>query len=164
MVDFALAAEREDGLKPENSISASSPSPPVSTDHDDDDGSSCWGLSCWRSASGRDGNSPSAGHCGRRRLAGFPVLTLYTMPVIYLFFARLERRFSSRRRMGEASGMEASSARAPSSAGASLNAGRGSDFAEHHPSPGCDGVVDAQRRVAWNRRLPQPPDCVPAQY
>ena len=112
MVDFALAAEREDGLTPENSIYQA-----------------C--LLRFRpimmtTMAALLGALPLAVGVGTgwefRRPLGIAVvggllvsqfLTLYTTPVIYLFFARLERRFSSRRRMGEASRMEASSARAP---------------------------------------------------
>ena len=40
----------------------------------------------------RLGAAPAAGHRDRRRTAGQPVLTLYTTPVIYLYFDRLGRR------------------------------------------------------------------------
>jgi multidrug efflux pump subunit AcrB len=102
MVDFALAAEREDGLAPEDSIYQA-----------------C--LLRFRpimmtTMAALLGALPLAVGVGTgwefRRPLGIAVvggllvsqfLTLYTTPVIYLFFARLERRFSWRRRTDRAS-------------------------------------------------------------
>jgi multidrug efflux pump len=117
MVDFALAAEREGGLAPEDSIYQA-----------------C--LLRFRpimmtTMAALLGALPLAVGFGTgwefRRPLGIAVvggllvsqfLTLYTTPVIYLFFARLERRLSWRRRTGRAPPKEAPAVHAPLGAAA----------------------------------------------
>ena len=97
MIDFALEAERNEGKARRRSDLPGLPAalPP---DHDDDDGG----------AAGRRSAGASAPAPGRelRRPLGITiigglifsqVLTLYTTPVIYLWFDRLARRFARSR-------------------------------------------------------------------
>ena len=94
MIDFALEAERKEGKPPEEAI-LSGLSAALPSHHDDHHG-----RAARRSAAGARkrhgiGAAAAAGHHHRRRPACQPVLTLYTTPVIYLWFDRLAQRFSS---------------------------------------------------------------------
>ncbi len=101
MIDFALAAEREEGMSPRDAIFRGLPAA-FSPDSDDHAGrpAGCATFDaerrCWR------GVTPPAGDWHGRRAAGQPVLTLFTTPVIYLLFDRLalwtKQRFPGMRR------------------------------------------------------------------
>ncbi len=88
MIDFALAAEREQGMAPREAIyrglsAAFSPDP-------DDHPRRPAGRAAADAEHRRGGRTaPSAGHRDGRRPARKPVLTLFTTPVIYLLFDRL---------------------------------------------------------------------------
>ncbi len=87
MIDFALAAEREQGMSPREAIYQSL-SVAFSSDPDDHSGGSAWRAAADVEYRGRRGTASSVRYRHGRRSDCQPVLTLFTTPVIYLLFDR----------------------------------------------------------------------------
>ena len=125
MVDFALVAERDEGLAPEESIYQACLlrfRPIMMT-------TMAALLGALPLAIGVGTGSEFRRPLGIAVVGGLLVsqfLTLYTTPVIYLLFARLERRLSRRRRMGRAAPTVEAPAPAAPRVGVRETAGRGS--------------------------------------
>ena len=114
MVDFALEAERrarqELHRRDLRGVPAALPA-----DHDDDDGGAAGRHSAGVRHRHRIGAAPAAGHRDGRRPAVSQVLTLYTTPVIYIFFDNLAHRFSRKPATAVATASE------PQAGGAAVN-------------------------------------------
>ena len=93
MIDFALEAERDQGMEPRRGHLPGLPAP-LSSDHDDDDGGPAWRRTAraWH-RNGQRTPPPAGNHHRRRphRLADSHAL--YTTPVVYLFFDRIGRKY-----------------------------------------------------------------------
>ena len=164
MVDFALAAERQEGLSPEQSIYQACLlrfRPIMMT-------TMAALLGALPLAIGVGTGSELRRPLGIAVVGGLLVsqfLTLYTTPVIYLTFARLERRFrpeaigSDDAPVGEDRCCRArrhgrrSAARSTRDIAGRRRTQKRELFRAFHPSPGRNDVVDDQHRLARRSRL-----------
>ena len=84
MIDFAIEAERTEGLEPQGGDLQGLPAA-IPADHDDDDGGPARRGAARGRLRRRRGTAPPARHRDRRRLVVSQLLTLYTTPVVYLY-------------------------------------------------------------------------------